>query len=163
MDEDVFVLPSLVLMQEYENNWEQYLDAIYRLFCRDFVHPKPKFEQKPFRLKRHPLQQGKEATFWHIISEGEVESERVPDLRRCERILWPRVIIENMASNNVKCWRNERKGEGRIVIATLDFSYVVILADRGAYVLLWTAYCVERTHQRRKLQREYEAYLARKD
>lgn len=45
------------------------------------------------------------------------------------------------------------------MIALGDFSYVVVLADRGDYVLLWTAYCVEMEHRRQKLRREYEAFV----
>lgn len=114
---------------------------------------------KRFALKRHPMIKGKEATFWHIISEGEVESERLPDLRRCERIRWPRSIIMAINSELVKSWRNQRRDEERIVIALKDFSYVVILADRGDYVLLWTAYPVEHMHRRQKLCQEYEEYV----
>ncbi len=44
------------------------------------------------------------------------------------------------------------------VIALEDFSYVVVLADRGKYVLLWTAYCVEKNRRRRKLEKEFKAY-----
>ena len=36
--------------------------------------------------------------------------------------------------------------------------YLVILADRGEYILPWTAYLVEQPHRQRKLQREYEEY-----
>ncbi len=104
---------------------------------------------------------GKEATFWHIISEGEVESERLPDLRRCERIRWPCAIIEASKDGLTKCWRTNRKGEERVVLTLEDFSYVVVLADRGEYVLLWTAFCVELEHRRQKLSREYEEYMKR--
>jgi hypothetical protein len=31
---------------------------------------------------------------------------------------------------------------------------VVVLADRGEYVILWTAYCVEQEHRRAKLLKE---------
>jgi hypothetical protein len=37
-------------------------------------------------------------------------------------------------------------------------NYLVILADRGEYILPWTAYLVEQPHRKRKLQREYEEY-----
>src|SRR5580765_4755354 len=104
-------LPSLVLMEDYQNNWDQYLEAIYQYFRQDFVTSKPYFEGKHFALKRHPIIKGKEATFWHIISEGQVESERLPDLRRCERIRWPCAIIEASKDGLTKCWRTNRKGE----------------------------------------------------
>ena len=146
-------------MEDYENDWHQYLEAIYQYFCQDFVASKPSFKDKRFALKRHPMVEGKEATFWHIISEGEVENERLPDLRRCERIRWPRAIITAHDTKFVKCWKNSRKGDERVILALEDFSYVVILADRGDYILLWTAYCVEQEHKRKKLRREYEEYI----
>ncbi|MGB8344737.1 MAG: hypothetical protein WCD86_07625 [Ktedonobacteraceae bacterium] len=156
------LLPPLVLLSGCQNNWDSYLETIYASFCQDFVISKPVFEDKRFALKRHPIILGKEATFWHIISEGDVENEHLPDLRRCERIRWPRSIIDNAHSGHIKYWKNTRKGEGRIVLALEDFSYVVILSNRGEYILLWTAYCVEREHSRRKLWEEYKAYDGQK-
>lgn len=131
-----FLLPPLVLLEDYQSNWDEYLEAIYQFFCQDFVPSKPNFEGKRFALKRHPVIKGKEATFWHIISEGAVADEQLPDLRRCERIRWPHPMIEAVKSKYVKCWKNKRKEEERIVIALEDFSYVVMLADRGEYILL---------------------------
>ncbi len=109
-------------------------------------------------MKRYPLKHNKEATFWHIITKGNSESERTPDLRRCERIRWPRAIIDAASTESVKLWKNKRRNEERIILALSDFSYIVVLADRGDYILLWTAYCVEHEHQRRKLEKEYCAY-----
>jgi len=37
-------------------------------------------------------------------------------------------------------------------------NYLVILADRGDYILPWTAYLVEQPQRQRKMQREYEEY-----
>lgn len=162
MNTNKTLLPSLVLLSDYENNWHQYFEAIYQFFCNDFVTSKPHFDGKRFALKRYPMIKSKEATFWHIISEGEIEDERLPNLRRCERIRWPRPIIEAIKSEQMRCWKNQRKGEERILIALEDFSYVVVLADRGNYILLWTAYCVEREHTRHKLRREYEAFINKK-
>jgi hypothetical protein len=34
----------------------------------------------------------------------------------------------------------------------------VVLADRGTFVLPWTAYLVTESHRKRKLQKEYEDY-----
>lgn len=154
-------LPRLIFMEDYGSEWNQYLEVLYEFFCQDFITSKPSFQGKRFGMKRHPLTKNKEATFWHIISEGEVESERLPDLRRCERIRWPRVMIEAAENGDVriKWWRTRRNLQERIVIALEDFSYVVILAERSDYVLLWTAFCVKPGHQREKLRREFEMYL----
>ena len=150
-------LPDLLLFSDYDGEWEMYLEALYQHFCRDFVNSKPSYPGKRWALKRYPLEKGKEATFWHLISEGQAESERLPDLRRCERICWPRAMIDAISAGRVKVWRNQRGGEQRVLLALEDFSYVVVLADRGDYILLWTAYGVEREHTRDKLRKEYES------
>lgn len=152
-------LPALVLLQHYGGEWTLYETALYEYFCQDFVTNRPDFRGRKLGLKRHPMEKDKEATFWHFISEGAVESERIPNLRRCERIRWPRPLIHDSESDYVKVWRQFRNGEPRIAIAVIDFSYVVILAERsgqnGVYYLPWTAYCVEKDHQRLKLEKEW--------
>ena len=158
-------LPALLLLDDYGGDWQRYIEAVYDAFVWDFVDSKPTIQAKRFALKRHPLLQDKEATFWHITSEGAKEDERVPDLRRCERIRWPRALIEASGTAKVAEWVQERRNkqgvmEKRLVIALPDFSYLVILSDRGEYVLLWTAYVLEYENQRRKYRSEYEAYKA---
>ncbi|MBT4132242.1 MAG: hypothetical protein HN929_03835 [Chloroflexi bacterium] len=151
-------LPPLVLFADYSGDWDAYLDAVYAFFWADFVEDKPIFQGSRLGLKKYPETRGKEATFWHMIQEGAVEEERTPDFRRCERIRWPRPIIENSTDAAIKVWRNTRKGGERICLWFEEDSYLVVLADRGKYILPWTAYPVEREHQQRKLQREYEEY-----
>lgn len=151
-------LPPLIRLQDYGNQWERYLEELYRHFRRDFIASRPAFGGKRLGLKAYPLYRGKEATFWHFITEGEIEDERLPDLRRCERIRWPWPIIEACGTPRVKYWKNKRGAETRTVIALDDFSYVVVLAERSNYVLPWTAYCVEQAHRREKLRKEYERY-----
>jgi hypothetical protein len=125
----------------------------------DFVDNKPTFQGRKLGLKRHPVVHEKEATFWHMIQEGSIEEDRIPDLRRCERIRWPKPIIENDADTAVKVWKNKRRREDRVCLWFEQEDYLVILADRGTYILPWTAYLVKQKHRKRKLQKEYEAYL----
>jgi hypothetical protein len=148
-------LPALVELRGSEGDWERYVELLYGFFRADFIDSVPGYPGKRWAMKRHPEHRGKEATFWHIISEGPDEAERLPDLRRCERIRWPRAIIDRCRTGPVLAWAQQRGSDQRIVLALPDFSYVVVLADRGEYVLLWTAFPVEREHRRRKLEREY--------
>jgi len=154
-------LPELVMFDEYNGDWLRYVEAIYSIFKADFIDSKPGFHGRRMGLKRHPVVDGKEATFWHFIQEGPVENERIPDLRRCERIRWPKPIIESSAKPQVHWWSNKRGGETRILLALEDFSYVVVLADRGDYVLPWTAYYVEKMHSRKKLEKEFNEFKMR--
>jgi hypothetical protein len=149
-------LPPLVFLADYGGDWHRYLEAVYDFFRQDFVVSSPQWKGKRVGAKRHPIADGKEATFWHLITEGRTEAERLPDLRRCERIRWPRPIIEATPQGRVRCWTNRREHEARVVIALDDFSYVVVLAQRKGYVILWAAYCVEKEHRRQKLRKEFD-------
>lgn len=151
-------LPPLIPLSDYEDDWERYLEALYTSFKQDFIDSRPLFKGRKLGLKRHPLEQGKEATFWHFISEGRQEANRVPDLRRCERIRWPRPIIENVDAPVIKLWENKRRNEKRILLWLVEQEYLVVLVERKGYLLPWTAYLVTEEHRRRKLQQEYENF-----
>ena len=148
--------PPLLQLADYDGDVSAYLNALYAVFLEDFVTKPPvAFHPKRFAMKRYPMERGKEATFWHLISSGHCEEERLPDLRRCERIRWPRAVIDAYGTGRVHSWKKRSGGDLRIVIALTDFSYVVILKEAPEYVLLWTAYCVESEHRRAKIKREF--------
>jgi len=152
-------LPELVLFEHSENDWEKYLKVLYDYFLADFVCSKPAFRGKKVAIKRYPLaEDGKEATFWHIISEGDTEDERIPDLRRCERIRWPKPVIEHSEDNEIKVWENDRKGEKRICIWFEAMEYLVVLAKRKDIILFWTAYLITKEHRKKKLIKEFEEF-----
>jgi len=156
-------------------NWETYLEIIYASYLADFhgatIHWNA--EGKKISSKRIPEQEGKSATFWHVVSEGPDEASRTIDLARCERITWPRLMVDEFlglypapANDRIVWWWNSRRNksgvdERRLLIALADFSYVVVLADRGHYLLFWTAYPVDQPHRRKKMQKEHDAYWAR--
>lgn len=152
-------LPSLVLLEEYNGEWNKYLNFLYEIFISDFVESGCNYRGIKIAIKRHPQIDNKEATFWHLISEGETEGDRTPDLRRCERIRWPKPIIEKVPDEEIKVWQNKRGNETRLCIWLENAEYLVILAERKNYLLLWTAYTVTKNHRKRKLQKEYESTL----
>ncbi len=151
-------LPSMVLFSDYSGDWDRYLDALYTYFKQDFIDSKPVFQGRRIGLKRHPMTDGKEATFWHMTSEGQDEANRIPDFRRCERLRWPRPVIENSEDAKVKWWVSVKRNENRIHIWREDEDYIVVLADRRGFLLPWTAFLIKWEHTRRKLRKEYEAY-----
>lgn len=150
-------LPDLILLQAYDGNWDAYLEAIYHQFQADFAGDRGHFRGKRIGLKRLPMSGGREATFWHFISEGNVEADRTPDLRRCERIAWIRVILSNPDHRSIKTWSEAGDRSTRILLWYELAEFLVVLDDRGEFILPWTAYCVERDHQKCKLQARWEA------
>lgn len=158
-------LPDLFLFEDSKGDWDVYLERLHRRFVADFVQSTPHWVGKRVGLKRHPEHAGKSATFWHMISEGEGETERLADFRRCERIAWPRPMMDEFDAAPPKTtgcrlvwWKERRGSEDRYLLALDDFSYVVVVADRGAFVLPWTAYCVEQAHRQGKLRRRWAEF-----
>ena len=61
----------------------------------------------------------------------------------------------------LKVWRNKRKGnQESILIWHDDEKFLVVLRDRGDYILPWTTYVVDYPNQERKLMKEYKEYIA---
>ena len=82
--------PDLVV---YSGDWDPYQEEIYRLYCETLRDGGLTFRGVRVMLQRRPEYKGKPSSFWHLISEGEKEEERTPDLRRCERITWIAWVI----------------------------------------------------------------------
>lgn len=153
-----FELPEIITLEEHGGNAVAYLEAVYEIFRADFVESKPTFRGTRLRLKSHPYIDGKEYTFYHFTHDGDIETERLPNLRRMERISFPRPMIDNSTHPYLKVWRNKRGNKERILIYHEEEAYLVVLEDRGDYILPWTAYLVEHSNRQRKLMAEYEAY-----
>jgi len=152
-------LPPLVYASDYGNNWNTYVRTLYRFFTTDFIESRPELGGQPVNLVNEPLQDGKHVTFWHIISEGPDETSRLPNYRRCERIRWPRPVIEHTEDQGITIWENKRHGQKRVCIWLENADYLVILTKRSKYLLLLTAYPIDEAHTRRKLRKEYEDYI----
>ncbi len=156
MSEGVDWLPPLVLIEDHDGDWEQYEIALYEVFTHDFVNNKSIFKEQQVRHRRYPLSKGKEATFWHLISDGKEEETRIIDFERCKRIRWPKPIIENGTSQKIRYWSERIRRQLCHHIALNDFSYLVVLTERREYILLLAAYCIETPHRRRKLEERWQ-------
>lgn len=153
----------LLLLEDFGGDWRAYVDAVYQEFVRGFIASAPTILGLPVRYRwrdqgREPPE-GKAATFWHIITEGGQDPDRLPDLRRCERIGWLRIMLDAVPTGRVLLWENHDRGERRILITLPDFTYVAVLADRRTYLLLLTAYPVEHERRRKQFQHEYERFV----
>jgi len=154
-------LPELELFTDYDGDWSLYIDSLYKIFRQDFVNSKPLFRGLRLALKKHPIVDGKEATFWHMTSEGNIERDRIPDLRRCERIRWPRPVIENEQDHELKVWTEKRGSENRIHLWFEAEGYIVVLAQRSTYTLPWTAFYIQHQHQRDKYTKRWKRHTGK--
>lgn len=56
-------LPGLVLMSDYGNNWNRYVDVLYSFYRQDFARDKTHYYGKKLSVKKYLLIDNKEATF----------------------------------------------------------------------------------------------------
>lgn len=163
-------LPDLIYFNEFKD-WKEYEDYIYEIYLNDFknVNNTPKILDKPINVRINPKIGYRDQTFFHITSNGEFAktndpNDRVPDFRRCERIAWPREIIDNyLCSNNCNCnkiktWKEPYKGNQRLHLLFEDVRFLVVLEERKDYVLFITSFYLERNHEIRKKLKKYEKY-----
>lgn len=152
------IFPDLIELSAYGGNFSSYLDAVYAIFYQDFIKNQPKYKGLKVAVRKYPEVDGMHRTFYHITHEGEDESNRQPDIRRMERICFPKFVIDNNQHREILIWKNKRGRDERIVLFNESESYVLILTDRGGYYLFITAYLVDKEHRKQKLLKEYEAY-----
>jgi hypothetical protein len=85
--------PPSLLPFTGDTDWSDYEDAIYRIYLDTVAHANLMFLGAPVRVRFNPTTKHKGYGFWHLISEAPSqgnrnEDDRVPDLRRCERVRW---------------------------------------------------------------------------
>lgn len=161
--EEYLELPELIELSQFGGNFARYLEAVYEIFKNEFVLRRPSFRGMKLGLKKHPMCDDKEATFWHMTSEGEDEQNRLPDLRRLERIKWPSFLIDNSEHPYLRVWENTRGTKTNVLIMHEVENYVVILRKGNGYLLPWTAYLIEHEWRKKKFIKEHEEYVKSKE
>lgn len=156
-------VPDILYLEGFGGNYSRYIDEIYNIFKRDLIEKRPKFGSYNLALKFNPLFQDRAYTFYHMTHKGENENDRLPDLRRCERIAWAKWAIENVEKQSLKFWRQKRKTSNNRICIQLcvedDVDYYVILEVRKDYILIWTAFVAELPHEKKKKEIEYQNWL----
>lgn len=156
-------LPGLVKMENY-TDWKTYEETLYSIFKNDFIIDKTYFQDKIVNIRKHPIEYGKEEAFFHITCKEYAQAcERVPDLRRCERIKWVKAFIENHLCSNIcdfcsgiKIWNKSTGSKNRIHILLEEERYLVVIETRPTYNLLITAFYLDQDHSLNKKLKEYE-------
>ena len=149
-------LPDLCVFQ---GNWHHYVEELYQVYLDEIAHGDLIFKGLPVRTQFRPYTDGKGYGFWHIISNGPVEEDRLPDMRRCERIRWIQWIIQNVGGTDqrITWWENKRGRSKHVVLWIEEEDFAVILAKRSRYFLLRTAYMVK-SNRRRIFIKEREEF-----
>lgn len=156
------LFPALIEANEFGGNFQNYFKAVYTIFENDFIKSQPIFENQKVAVRKYPLEDGLHRTFYHITHEGEDEQNRQPDLRRMERIRFPKFVLNNNKHNEILIWKNKRGKDERILLFNEAENYIIILTERENFYLFVTAYLVQQEHRKNKLLKEYETYIKAK-
>ena len=159
-------IPKQEPYEGYET-WKDYEDLLYSIFKCDFIEDHPEFEGKRVAIRKEPIEYGKEEAFFHVTCQDYLkDGERVPDLRRCERIRWVRAFIENYGCDpslcpecdGVKVWSEPYKSTSRVHMLLEEERYMVVIERRGSYCLLITAFYFDQDHKLKKKLKHYDIY-----
>lgn len=149
----------------FEGDWPSYEEDVYEAFLETFVRPNIEFRGYRVTAPYRPETRGKHFSFWHIISEAQHpqnqnEDERIPDIRRCERIRWIAWAIEqaDAGADGFSWWENVRGRNTHVVIWAELWDFAVILAERRGYYVLKTAYYNCRSGRRRAFEKERDKF-----
>lgn len=157
-------LPMRLTYDMFNENLAQYIKALYNIFKKDFIDNKPSFQGKPVDIIHEQFFQGKERSFWHIISSGQEDVTRELDSDRCSRLPWVRPFIdENGSCDNYRFWIKwfDKTKKDRYYIWCTAVNYMVILEDRNTHFKLITAYKVMNYNVNRYMK-EYISFIKTK-
>lgn len=152
------VFPDIIELNEFGGDFHNYFNAVYAIFANDFIKTQPLYVGLKVAVRKYPEVDGLHRTFYHITHEGEDEENRSPDIRRMERIRFPRFVIENEPHQEILVWKNTRGKDERIVLFNEAENYILILTKRKGFYMFITAYFIDTEHRKRKLLKEYETY-----
>jgi len=156
-------LPELIAFDEDADEIESLVSRAYCQFEECYLNRELMFAGWRVVHKRLPFREGRNATFYHLVTWGSEDHEdRSISSERCRRITWPRAIIEHYQDESIWVWEKEIKGTIRIHMYLVAERYVVVLEPRVSgdrtVMYLWTAYIVDSEHYHRKLEKSYMAF-----
>lgn len=155
------------------------IDFLYSIFHRDFVAQRTNLAGSIWiDPESHRLDDGKEQSFWHLTTRSnEVPSrvngrtvmvkERLTDYRRCERLEWVKLIVDNHTSSNVHCFYHREsnvKKSIRLYLWAHQHDFVVILQKLGkSRSVLVTSFYVDHQGKREEYARRHKRYNSGND
>lgn len=157
-------LPSRLEWSMFRGDAHRYKEALYLVFKRDFLTGNLQFRGKNVDIIHEKFFEGKERSFWHIISEGDADAERELNTDRCASISWARPLIEDDGNcDKYRIWVkwHDKSKRDRYYIWCTEVNYMVILEDRDTHFKLITAYNVLE-YKVKSYEKEYKKFIQTK-
>ncbi len=148
-------LPELFSVNPWQHDT---YEKLYQLFELDFKATQPAYNGQVVWFFPE-MEDGKEKIFWHLTSRDDRETgDRLPDLRRSERLSWVRPMLDQHEMPEVLAW-DHAKGDGTVktYVWLENYDFVVIMKKYpdGRRRLI-TSFWLEYGNTKRKLRKKYE-------
>jgi len=146
-------LPEVLSLSPWK---ESTYNILYNLFQVDLIRSRPVYRGNKILVPRE-IEDGKERIFWHLTARKDLKSgERLPDLRRSERLLWIKPILENSGQPEVLDWDNNEGKKVKTYVWLKEYDFIVILKKlKNDRRLLITAYYIEYENTRQKFLKKF--------
>ncbi len=149
-------LPEMLDLSGYGTETTQWL---YDQFIGDFIPPCCWLDGREVWIDNRKRDDHFEEGFWHVVTrDNKNVSQRQPDFRRAERLLWCAAVIRNVRDEAVRRWAfRENSGRCRLYLWLHEWDYLVILepqtTTRGKPIYrLITAYHIDNRQERQNLE-----------
>jgi len=173
IDLEEVCLPDIIECNDL-TQWNFYLEQLYQnVFVPDFIKTKPTFRGLPVVIRREPRDGEWEHGFTHmthvdLLHNSSNQNDRIPDLRRSERVNWVRKIIEHdECFNKKRCgeilyWEEMYRGRIRSNLLFESERFLVVLEKaRNAYLLI-TSFYIEEDYSLERRKKKYIKYNQQK-
>lgn len=149
-------------LEDFDGDASKYIEHLLSIFEKDFIKSNIVFrKEKVFYDKKEV--DNKPGAFVHITTETDRKTgERILSLRRCERLPWVKLMIENEEKPDVLVWSKDQKTKKRWVTRVSLFleeqTFLVVLEKTKSGYFLITAIYIDNPNQKKKLLKEYGKY-----
>lgn len=151
-------LPEPFTVRGFEGSLGEYVEWLEWQY-RAMVHtPGISLWGKPLSAWGVITKDGRDELFWHLITTGRAHEGRKLDLKRCANLPLVWDLLERLGAGDPRaCWWCDTRR--RIMVAPLDFTFLVVLRDRPECFYLETAYPVGRRHRARLMGQASSSWL----
>ena len=167
MYKDCKWLPELIKF-DYPVFSEETIEMLYDIFLNELYYPIWTYKDKPVYFRHHPEYDGKQESFFHIISDKNIHGHdyNTVNEQRAQRLLWGRAILEHEPCTydcdcqKIYVWKfshHDRNGSRiRTKIYHSKYNYLIILEEKPDKWLYVTSYQINNSQKKRELIREYK-------
>jgi hypothetical protein len=166
-------LPDII---ECENliEWNSYLEKLYdNIFKPQFIDTKPTFKGWRVLSRKEPKDGIWEHGFTHmthvnLLHTSDDPNNRIPDLRRSERLNWVKPIIQNYECSlekncgKILYWEEMFRGRVRCNLLFKEERFHIVLEQARDVYFIITSFYVEKDWELNKRIKKYEVYKKQK-